>query len=116
MVVRDFDFVGITSLPAETDAILLVDANTVLPMSSTGEAFEPIARRDGEFLEITNAVELRQLATGDGPERTWADGARALAVHPVEDVFGSSIRERSYHGMYYNGSRSAGQAAMHVAI
>jgi hypothetical protein len=96
--------------------ILLIDANTVLPLPTTGQSFEPIPRRNGEFLEVTNAVELCQLTTGDGPERTRAGSARAPAVHPVEDVFGSSIRERTYHGMYYNGSRSAGQAAIDVAI
>jgi hypothetical protein len=30
VVVRDFDFVGITFLPGETDAVLIVDADAVL--------------------------------------------------------------------------------------
>jgi hypothetical protein len=44
VVVRDFDFVGIARLPAETDAILLIDANTVLAFAGAGEGFQAIAR------------------------------------------------------------------------
>jgi len=36
MVVCDFDLVGITTLPAKADTILLIDTDTVLPDSVPG--------------------------------------------------------------------------------
>jgi len=45
MVVCDFDLVGITTLPAEADTVLVIDTDTVLPDAIPSQPFELIARR-----------------------------------------------------------------------
>jgi hypothetical protein len=68
VVVRDFDFVGIAILPLETNPILLVDANAVLPAPATNEALQAVARRDRPLAKLPNAVELGQLASMHRPQ------------------------------------------------
>lgn len=71
MVVRDLDFVGITVLPAETNSILLIDANAVLTFAVTGQPFKAVAWRDRELPKVAHAVQLRELSPNDGPEVAW---------------------------------------------
>jgi hypothetical protein len=106
VAVRDFDLIGITGLPAETDPILLIDANAVLPQPCTCEPFKTIPRRNGKLAEITNPVELSQLPAYDRPENSRTRGSRLPAVDAVEQVLRGTIGEGTYHGMYYNGWRS----------
>jgi hypothetical protein len=68
VVVRDLDFVGMTGLPDETDAVLIVDSYAVLPFAIALQLLEPIARRDGELADLANPVELVELATSDSPK------------------------------------------------
>jgi hypothetical protein len=49
VVVRDFDFVGIAVLPAETNPILLVDANAMLSATIADQTLKPVAGRDREL-------------------------------------------------------------------
>jgi hypothetical protein len=44
VVVRDFDFFGMGTLPPETDAILIVNADAVLSQAVPAKLLEPIAR------------------------------------------------------------------------
>ena len=84
MVVGDFDFVGIPVLPQEADSILLVHADAVLAVPIAGQAFEAIAGWYGELAEITNAVQLGQLASHDWPDHRRASRSRAATVDPIE--------------------------------
>jgi len=59
VVVRDFDFVGITFLPAETDSILVIDTNTVLTATVPSQTLQPIAWRHCKFPKISDPIELR---------------------------------------------------------
>ena len=59
--VRDFDFVGITSLPAETDSVLFIDTNSVLTATISFQPLQPIAWWHCEFPKISDPIELRQL-------------------------------------------------------
>src|SRR6266566_5274300 len=59
VVVRDFDFVGIASLPAETDPVLFIDADTVLtsPISlKLGSAWRRRSPSCGELEEVSIRV------------------------------------------------------------
>jgi hypothetical protein len=56
VVVCDLDFVGITALPTETNSVLLVDTNTVLPRAIASEALQTVARRSLQFLECPDPV------------------------------------------------------------
>jgi hypothetical protein len=44
MVVRDFDFFGMGTLPPETNAILIVNADAVLSQAGPAKLLETIAR------------------------------------------------------------------------
>jgi len=46
MIINDLNFKGITISPDETNAILIVDANTVLASPITLQSFEVIPRKD----------------------------------------------------------------------
>ena len=105
MVVGDFDFVGIARLPAETDTILLIDADTVLSTARTDEALQPVPRGDRELAEIADAVELRHLPTEHRPQLRRTRGPCRPATDTVEEILAGDIGEASYHGMYYNGAR-----------
>ena len=48
--------------PCEADAVLIVDAHTVLSCAITAERFQPVARRDAQFLESAYGVELIQFS------------------------------------------------------
>jgi hypothetical protein len=47
LVVRDFDFLGIALLPPETDAVLIVNSDTVLSRSNASESLKSIAGGSG---------------------------------------------------------------------
>jgi hypothetical protein len=49
VVIRDLDFVGISSLPPKTKAILIVDPDAVLPATPAAQFFKTIPRGNGEF-------------------------------------------------------------------
>jgi len=102
VVVRDFDFVGISILPAETDPILLIDPDAVLSVSIARESLEMVPGRNRELLQIPDTVELRQLAPKRWPELPRARSPGAPAVHTVEQIFGRGIGEGPYHTTYYN--------------
>jgi hypothetical protein len=54
VIIRDFDVVGISSLPSETDAILLVDSNAVLTPAVPRESLEPVTRWNRQLPQIAN--------------------------------------------------------------
>lgn len=68
VVVDDLDFVGMAILPTETDAILLIDSNTVLAPTIASQSLESVARRDRQMLEIPNTVDLIQFPSSNWPQ------------------------------------------------
>jgi hypothetical protein len=64
MVIDNFDLVRIRVLPDETDAPLVINADTVLSGSFAFQAFEPISRRHPQILKTFRAVKTEQLAQG----------------------------------------------------
>jgi hypothetical protein len=59
VVVRDFDFVGIIPLPAETDSVLIIDPDTVLTAPISSQTLQSIARRHRKFAKISDPIDLR---------------------------------------------------------
>jgi hypothetical protein len=53
MVVNDLDVVRVTIGPFEADPILEVDADTVLPLPIAPKRFEPIARQQGQIVQLS---------------------------------------------------------------
>jgi hypothetical protein len=107
VVVRDFDIVGISILPPETDPILVVDPNTVLTRAVATQAFQAIAWGNIQFAEFPHAVDLGEFTPHGRPNPRGASLARPTTVYTIEEVFGSAIREGTYHGKYYNGQRDS---------
>jgi len=73
VVVCDLDVIGISILPNEADAILVVDPNAVLPPTIAAEPLKPIARRNGKLPKPTNPVQLIEPSPRDRPQYGRAD-------------------------------------------
>ena len=54
MIIRDFHFFGYTVSKSETDAPLLINADTVLSLPVTGKYFKSVSRRDEKVIEISS--------------------------------------------------------------
>lgn len=62
MIVDDLDAFRRTISPRETDSPLVVDPNTVLPLSVTGQQFEPVSRHRCHVLQHSRVVQHSQFA------------------------------------------------------
>jgi hypothetical protein len=105
MVIRDFDVVGIPGLPTEADSILIVDPDAVLPPSIAAKPLKAVPGGNRKLTNIANAVNLRELSPRHRPHLGRAGGSSCSRCGAIEDVFRATIREGSYHGLYYNGER-----------
>ena len=65
MVVHDLDLQRIAVLPHETDPILVIDPDAVLPPPITAKGLEVIARKRTQVVESLGGVQLGQLALSD---------------------------------------------------
>jgi hypothetical protein len=66
MIIRDLDVISVPVLPAKTDAVLIVDANAILPRPISFQCFQPIRRRRRNVSKLFRAVDLHQSSKGDG--------------------------------------------------
>jgi hypothetical protein len=105
VVIDDLDFVGISILPSETESVLVIDSNAVLPESRPTQRLQPISRWDRQLPQVAHPVQLGQLASGNGPQRRRTRCTSTPRVGTIEDVFCARIGERAYHGIYYNAIR-----------
>jgi hypothetical protein len=106
VVVGDFDFVGIAILPPETEPVLIIDPNTVLPRAAAPQPFQSIAGGNAQLPEVPNPVQLRQLAPDHGPERRWTRLTGPPTAQAIEEILRGAVRKGAYHARYYNGIRS----------
>jgi hypothetical protein len=93
VIVRDLDFVGISSLPTETDPVLIVYPYAVFTGQSSTQGLKPIARRNREVSQIPYSVDLVKLPAGCRPDFQGADATRATGVSAVEDILSRPISE-----------------------
>jgi len=103
VVVRDLDFIGISVLPTETDAILLVDPNAVLAPTTSAQWLESISWWNRKMSKIPDPVDLIQLSSSNGPQGRRTHGARGFAIPSIEHVFRALVEDRGYHASCYNG-------------
>jgi len=61
MVVNNLDLVRVPVPPAETNAPLIIDANTVLTRAVSFEFLQAIARRDSQVLELLGGINETEL-------------------------------------------------------
>ena len=98
VIVDHLDLFRPLRCPDETDPILFVDPDAVLPCPIPTQGLESIARRDAKILELLSRVELIKLPSGDGPQPLRAQSSCGGRIHTVEDVFGGLLMEALDHG------------------
>jgi hypothetical protein len=76
VVIDDFDLVGMTVLPFETNPEPLVYPDAVLTFPVTAKALQTIRRRDCKLTDFSNTIYLIELALSNRPQRTRAATSR----------------------------------------
>ena len=97
MIVYDFHVAGTTLRPGEADPVLLVDPDTVLTVPITREQFQPIPRRDSEFLNLLNGIELIQFSARNTPKPSGTGFSGFPGGPAIENGFRSFVLERLDH-------------------
>jgi hypothetical protein len=67
MVIDNFDLVGISILPFETNPELLVSPDAVLTFSVTAKALQAVTGWNRKLSDFSDTIDLIQLALGNGP-------------------------------------------------
>ena len=67
MVVHNFYVCWPRGSPAKTDAVLVINAHTVLTLAIPLEGLKSVAGRNLQFMECRHGVELIKFACGDFP-------------------------------------------------
>ena len=71
VVVCDFDVEGLSADPAEAEAVLVVDADAVLPLAVALQCLEPVTRRQPKVVERGGCLQLGEFAQGGLLDRRW---------------------------------------------
>jgi len=58
MIVDDLNFIRTSIRPSETDAVLLIDPDAVLPFSVASQLLESIARRYRHVSQLRRRIQL----------------------------------------------------------
>ena len=88
MVVDYLDFVGTGIGPDEADAIPVVDANAILPITVSGQSLQTVAGRYAEIVQDCGGIELVQLSTSYTPN---SRGQARLARRVLRPLKTSSV-------------------------
>jgi hypothetical protein len=86
MVVHNFHICWPCSHPAKTDAVLLINTNTMLSLSVPFQGFQSIAWGDLEFMEGCHGIKLIEFAGGNLPQCLGTGSAGCPGPPPVEDI------------------------------
>src|SRR3990172_8274234 len=97
VVINDLHVFGADIRPNEADAVSVVDANAMLPLSVAAQRFQLVAGRYPEPPQQKNRVKLVKLTSRCSPRRLRAGSSGGPCIHSVEDVLCAAIPERSYH-------------------
>ena len=93
MVVGGLDVVGIATLEAEADAVLVVDPDRPLTLTISTQSVEPVSRRYFQLLNALDMVELRQLELA--PTHRLPRYCPGPASH--KELLGLLVLEAPYH-------------------
>jgi hypothetical protein len=97
MVVHDFHFVRFAVDPPETNAILLVDTNAVLPPSFALEGFQLIAGGDPQLVQNSHGIELIEFASGHAPDLLRTRSTSLRRIPAVENILCAEALEGPDH-------------------
>ena len=98
VIVHDSDAVGPVFGPYETDTVLIVDSDTALDQTVSSERFESVSRRDPQFVQELDRVQLFQFPRRDSPKGPRTRLSSLLRVATVEHIFCAGTGERLDHG------------------
>ena len=93
MVVSYFNADGARVRPYETDAVLIVDANTVFPASVASQSLEPVARRYTKIAQDGGGIELVKLSPGYFQYRLRTRSLRRSSGTTVENILRTAVLE-----------------------
>lgn len=68
MVIRDFHVVSAVGRPLKTDAVLLVDPDTVLPLPVTLQGFEMVAWGNPQMVQLGDSIDLGESPSSHVPQ------------------------------------------------
>ena len=72
--------------PNETDAVLVVDSDAVLPLPISSECLQLIPWWNSEIVKGDHRVKLVELASRHCPRRFWTGAPSCSRIHTVEDI------------------------------
>lgn len=72
MIINDLDISGLVVDPLETDAPLVVDANTVLSSTFSFQFLKPVTWRSKQVVEIFSVIEIDHFAASGALNRSSA--------------------------------------------
>src|SRR5262245_10305751 len=101
MVIDDFHIVRFTALPAEAHAVLLVDADAMLPLAIAAELLQTISRRAAQVFQRLPGVQEQQLSQGRALQRASHLTARFALKQPRR----LSVAEAPDHPRHVNATR-----------
>jgi hypothetical protein len=93
VIVDDFYVVRVSSEPAEADAPLIVDTDTVLTGPIPGEFFKTVCGRDAEVEEARRGIKHDQLAKSN----SLKVGRHPANPLPLEQALGVAVAEATDH-------------------
>lgn len=91
----------IVAFHCKADAILIIDANAVLPLSVTVQRFQTICRWDAQILQTSCIVYHDQFSQSYPLNGLWKLSGKGL----VKNLFRLSISEALYHAIIITDSR-----------
>jgi len=98
MVVHNFHVCWPRICPAETDAVLIINTNTLLSLSISLQGFQAVSWRNPKFVQRNYGVKLIKLAGGNLPQRLWACASGGPCAPAVEDILCTHVLEGLDHG------------------
>jgi hypothetical protein len=84
VVIRDLNLVDISSLPSETDPILIINSDTVLSAPVRPQPFQAISWWYSELSEIFHAINLIEFPSGHLPQISGT-GFSAISESTVQE-------------------------------
>ena len=97
MVVDNLSVSDPTFGPSEADPVLLVDPDTVLPLSIPLQCLQMVAGGNSKVLDGVRIVEDEQLGSRPALQIRGADFPRSLGVFAVEHILGTLVAEGQDH-------------------
>ena len=94
VIIDDLDVLRPSRSPAETEPVLSIDPNAVLPGAIAAQLFELIPWRNSQVRERLGLVQLVELSLHHSPQYPRTGPSSGLRVTGIEDVSRSVATER----------------------